>query len=117
MSLSNKTPEFNGSMQYIEICGDLQKEFHNCMVLRQYKTAVDVLQQLHSEILPWMDEEDVKKCSEYEKKCITDSSDFRHKGNINISNINNWFRKLNLIYHQSGLGMKSKKVDDNAWEL
>ena len=116
--MKNKTPEFNGSMDYIERCGDLMRAFHDAMVLKQYTTSISIVQELHSELLPWMDETQAKKCAELEKKGINQLSNVDGViNNINVRSIHNWFRKLNMIFHTTGLGMKSSNINDDVWEV
>ena len=118
MSLSNKTPQFNGSMDYLERCGDLIRAYHNSMVSKQFSSAIAILQEVHSELLPWMDEKEAKACGEYEKKGINQLQTVSGvKISINIKVIHNWFRKLNIIFHNTGLAMKANKVEDDVWEL
>jgi len=118
MSLSNKTPQFNGSMDYLERCGDLIRAFHNEMVTRQFPTSISILQELHSELLPWMNEKEVIACGKYELKGINQLQNVNGvKRSINVKVIHNWFRKLNIIFHTTGLAMKANKVEDDVWEL
>ena len=116
--MKNKTPEFNGSMDYVERCGDLMRAFHNAMVSKQYSTSIAIVQELHSELLPWMTTEQAKSCALLEKKGINQLG--QRSGilnNINVSAIHNWYRKLNMIFHESGLGMKASNLDEDVWTV
>ena len=114
--MKNKAPEFNGSRDYIERCGDLMRSFHDCMVSKQYTTAISIVQELHSELLPWMDKDSVIVCADLEKKGLNQLGHVSGtNNNINVRAIHNWYRKLNMIFHETGLGMKSSNVTDDVW--
>jgi len=116
--LNNKSPEFNGSMDYLERCGDLMRAYHNAMVMKAYSDAINITQELHSELLPWMNQDQAEKCAEFEKKALNQLGTHENvKEQINVRTIHNWFRKLNMIFHQTGLGMKSKNINEDVWVI
>lgn len=93
----DKTPEYTGSVQYIERCDGLIRSFHNFMAERKLTEAIIVLRSFYTEIKPYFKKNDDV---ETEKKKVINNI------RPNITDLFDWFEKMNMIYHSNGLAMK-----------